>query len=296
MNNIAILIPCYNEEKTLAQVLVNAKKAFPEAAVYVFDNNSTDSSALIAREHGAFVIPVKEQGKGHVVKQMFASIDCDCAIMVDADATYDLFDAKKMAAMVLQGEADMVLGDRLSGEYFQENKRPFHNFGNSLVRFLINKLFNGHIDDAMTGLRAFSPSFMKAFVPRSPGFQIETEMDIFALSHGFKIASIQAHYQDRPVDSPSKLNTYRDGARVLKLIFASFFRLRPFLAFAWLSLPFFLLAIELGIYPLRQAIDGEAVNLGLGYSSLALLVIAVALALTGLILWLAKKNPHSPED
>ena len=296
MNNIAILIPCYNEEKTLAQVLVNAKKAFPEASVYVFDNNSTDRSAMIAQEHGTFVISVKEQGKGNVVKKMFASIDCDCAIMVDADATYDLFDAKKMAMMVLQGEADMVLGDRLSGEYFQENKRPFHNFGNSLVRFLINKLFNGHIDDAMTGLRAFSPSFMKAFVPQSPGFQIETEMDIFALSNGFKIASIQAHYQDRPLDSPSKLNTYRDGARVLKLIFASFFRLRPLMAFACLSLPFLLLAIGLGIYPLIQLAGEEAVLLGLAYSSLAFLVVGVILVLVGVIRHLVMKNPHSPED
>lgn len=294
MKNIAILIPCYNEEKTLAQVLLNAKKAFPEASVYVFDNNSTDASAAIAREHGAFLISVKEQGKGNVVKHMFACIDCDCAIMVDADATYDLFDAQKMADLVLKGQADMILGDRLSGDYFQENKRPFHNLGNSLVRFLINKLFKAHIDDAMTGLRAFSASFMKAFVPRSSGFQIETEMDIFALSHGFKIASVKAHYRDRPLDSPSKLNTYSDGAKVLGLIFLSFIRLRPLKAFFWLALPSLLFSIGLGVYPLIQAIEGKEFPLGLGYSSLAFLALSVALMLIGLILFL-KKKPRSPE-
>lgn len=291
MKRIALLIPCYNEEKTIAQVLEDAKKNIPEAEVYVFDNNSTDSSAEIASSYGANVIPVKEQGKGNVVKAMFSSVEADCYLMIDADATYELSDAKALVEDVLEKGIDMALADRLSGDYFQKNKRPFHNFGNSLVRFLVNLLFGGKISDAMTGFRAFSPRFASSFVPKTAGFQIETEMDIFALTNGYTISSHKCQYKDRPEDSPSKLNTYKDGMRVLWLILSSFFLLKPFQAFGLCSLPFIVLGAILGIFPFIQATNPnlyDSVNLGLGYSSLVLLIVGILLFLTGFVLRLIK--------
>lgn len=218
---IAILIPCFNEEDTIYAVISSFKKVLPMSAVYVFDNNSTDNTAVIAKKSDAIVCREYRQGKGNVVRSMFREIDADCYLMVDGDNTYSAEDAEEMCKMVLEGKADMVIGDRLSTTYFNENKRLFHNLGNDLVRKFINFLWKPKepILDVMTGMRAFSPLFVKSFPVLSHGFEIETEMTIHALDHNFLIRSIPIHYKDRPQGSHSKLNTYRDGAKVLLTIF-----------------------------------------------------------------------------
>ena len=231
MSKIAVLIPCYNESKTIEKVVKDFKRELPEADIYVYDNNSTDGSDEIARKAGAIVKYEYRQGKGNVIRSMFRQIDADCYLMVDGDDTYPAEDARKMCDLVLEGKADMVVGDRLSSTYFTENKRPFHNFGNRIVRFLINKLFKNKIKDIMTGYRAFSYEFVKTFPVLSKGFEIETEMTIHAVDKNFLIQEVPVTYRDRPEGSVSKLNTYKDGFKVLKMIATLFKEYKPFFFF-----------------------------------------------------------------
>ena len=231
MSKIAVLIPCYNESKTIEKVVKDFKRELPEADIYVYDNNSTDGTDEIARQAGAIVKYEYRQGKGNVIRSMFRQIDADCYLMVDGDDTYPAEDARKMCDLVLEGKADMVVGDRLSSTYFTENKRPFHNFGNRIVRFLINKLFKNKIKDIMTGYRAFSYEFVKTYPVLSKGFEIETEMTIHAVDKNFLIQEVPVTYRDRPEGSVSKLNTYKDGFKVLKMIATLFKEYKPFFFF-----------------------------------------------------------------
>ena len=236
-NRIAVLVPCFNEQKTINDVVSSFKTALPNAAVYVYDNNSTDSTAQIAQKAGAVVCHEYRQGKGNVVRSMFRDIEADCYLIVDGDNTYPADVAPEMCRLVLEGKADMVIGDRLSSTYFKENKRAFHNFGNNLVRKAINFLWRPKepILDVMTGMRAFRPLFVKSFPVLSKGFEIETEMTIHALDHNFLIRSIPVQYKDRPHGSHSKLNTYSDGAKVLLTIFNLFRDYKPLKFFGLLS-------------------------------------------------------------
>ena len=224
---IAVLIPCYNESATIAKVVKDYRAALPEADIYVYDNNSTDHTDEIAREAGAIVRYEYRQGKGNVIRTMFREIDADCYLMIDGDDTYPAENAREMVNLVLEKKVDMVVGDRLSATYFTENKRPFHNLGNKLVRGLVNTLFKGDIRDIMTGYRAFSYQFVKSFPVISKGFEIETEMTIHALDKNLSLISIPVEYRDRPQDSVSKLNTYSDGFKVLKTIARLFKEYRP---------------------------------------------------------------------
>ena len=217
-NKIAVLIPCYNESKTIKKVVSDYKKVLPEADIYVYDNNSSDGTDKIASESGAIVRYERKQGKGNVIRSMFQDIEADCYIMVDGDDTYPAENAREMCDLVLNDGIDMVIGDRLSSTYFQENKRPFHNMGNKLVRNLIEIMFKTNIKDIMTGYRAFSYKFVKTFPVLSKGFEIETEMSIHAVDKNFTLKEIPVMYRDRPEGSVSKLNTYKDGLKVLKTI------------------------------------------------------------------------------
>ena len=241
MKKIAVLIPCYNEELTIRAVVEDFKNVIPEADIYVYDNNSNDDTAKIAKEAGAIVVPEYRQGKGHVVRSMFRDIEADCYIMVDGDDTYPAKDAYKVAKIILENKADMAIGNRLSSTYFRENKRPFHNTGNKLVRTLINKIFKSEVKDIMTGCRAFNRKFVKSFPVLSNGFEIETEMSIHALDKRFLIAEIPIAYRDRPEGSESKLNTFQDGYRVLKTILKLYKDYKPLSFFGLIALLLFLL-------------------------------------------------------
>lgn len=247
MDKIAVLIPCYNEEKTITKVVTDAKNALPEATVYVYDNNSTDNSAKLANEAGAVVRKEPLQGKGNVIRRMFREIEAECYIMLDGDDTYPIENAPEMARLVLEDKADMVVGDRLSSTYFTENKRPFHNFGNSLVRFSINKIFGCGIKDIMTGYRAFSYGFVKTFPVLSKGFEIETEMTIHAVNNNMYIENVVVDYRDRPEGSVSKLSTYSDGTRVLWTILKLFKNYKPFKFFTALALILTIVAVAVFI-------------------------------------------------
>ena len=236
MDKIAVLIPCYNEEKTIARVIRDSRPALPEAVIYVYDNNSTDKTGEIAREEGAVVRKEYMQGKGNVIRRMFREIDAQCYIMVDGDDTYPMEFAPAMVDKVLHHNADMVVGDRLSSTYFEENKRPFHNMGNSLVRASINRLFGCEIKDIMTGFRAFSYGFVKTFPVLSKGFEIETEMTIHGVYNHMQIENVVVEYRDRPEGSESKLNTYSDGFKVLGMIFRLYRDYKPFGFFSILAL------------------------------------------------------------
>ena len=218
MDKIAVLIPCYNESKTIEKVVKDFKRELPEATIYVYDNNSSDGTDEIARNAGAIVRYERQQGKGNVIRSMFRDIDAECYIMIDGDDTYPAEHARALANEVFENNADMVVGDRLSSTYFEENKRPFHNFGNSLVRWTINQLFNTEIKDIMTGYRAFSYEFVKTFPVLSKGFEIETEMSIHAADKNMQVANVIIDYRDRPEGSESKLSTYSDGFKVLMTI------------------------------------------------------------------------------
>ncbi len=234
-HKIAVLIPCYNESKTIYKVVSDFKKELPEADIYVYDNNSTDGTADIAVKAGAILRNEYRQGKGNVIRSMFRDIEADCYLMIDGDDTYPAENARDMVELVLSGKADMVIGDRLSSTYFMENKRPFHNTGNRLVRFLINHLFHSKVNDIMTGYRAFSQVFVKSFPILSHGFEIETEMTIHALDKNFLIREIPVGYRDRPEGSHSKLNTIPDGIKVLRTIFTLFKEYKPFVFFSLIS-------------------------------------------------------------
>ncbi len=227
MDRIAVLIPCYNEGKTIRKVVEDWRREIPEAKVYVYDNNSTDDTVKIAKEAGAIVRYEYQQGKGNVIRRMFREIDAECYIMIDGDDTYPAEFGREMSDLVLQKNVDMVVGDRLSSTYFTENKRPFHNFGNNLVRGSINHLFQTNIRDIMTGYRAFSYLFVKSFPVLSKGFEIETEMSIHAVEKNMRIENVVVEYRDRPEGSVSKLNTYSDGLKVLRTIFRLYKNYRP---------------------------------------------------------------------
>lgn len=236
MDKIAVLIPCYNEEKTIAKVVADAKAALPEAVIYVYDNNSTDKTAETAQAAGAVIRREYMQGKGNVIRRMFREIEAQCYIMVDGDDTYPMEFAPQMVERVLEYHADMVVGDRLSSTYFEENKRPFHNMGNSLVRASINRLFGCDVKDIMTGFRAFSYGFVKTFPVLSKGFEIETEMTIHAVYNHMQIDNVIVDYRDRPEGSVSKLNTYSDGFKVLGTIFRLYRDYKPFGFFSMFAL------------------------------------------------------------
>ena len=243
MDKIAVLIPCYNEEKTIARVVRDARAALPEAVIYVYDNNSKDRTVELATEAGAVIRYERMQGKGNVIRRMFREIDAHCYIMVDGDDTYPMEYAREMANKVLVNQADMVVGDRLSTTYFTQNKRPFHNFGNSLVRKSINVLFKSNIKDIMTGYRAFSYQFVKTFPVMSKGFEIETEMTIHAVNNNMQVENALVDYRDRPEGSESKLNTYSDGFRVLMTIGRLFREYKPFPFFSLLAAVLVILAL-----------------------------------------------------
>lgn len=242
MKKIAVLIPCYNESLTVEKVVSDFKRELPEADIYVYDNNSTDNTAELALKAGAIVRHETHQGKGNVVRTMFREIDADAYVMVDGDDTYPAEEVHMLLDPVLSGNADMVIGDRLSnGTYYSENKRAFHNFGNNMVRNLINRLFHGHINDIMTGYRVFSRRFAKIMPVRSEGFQIETEMTVFSLIMRMNIVEIPITYRDRPEGSFSKLNTYKDGFKVLVTLFDLFKNYRPMYFFFWIALVLFVI-------------------------------------------------------
>jgi len=238
MQELVVLIPCYNEAATIGKVVADFRSALPEAVIYVYDNNSTDDTAKIATEAGAIVRREYRQGKGNVIRAMFRDIDAKCYIMVDGDDTYPAEDAAKMAKEVLENGADMVIGDRLSSTYFQENKRAFHGAGNIVVRKSINTLWRPKekIVDVMTGYRAFSPLFVKSFPVLSKGFEIETEMTIHALDHNLLVRSLPVGYRDRPEGSESKLNTFSDGIKVLLTIFNLYRNYKPLQFFGIIAL------------------------------------------------------------
>ncbi len=243
MDQIAVLIPCYNESKTIGKVVEDFKRVLPQAVIYVYDNNSKDGTDEIARKAGALVRYEYQQGKGNVIRRMFRDIDAECYIMVDGDDTYPAEAAGEMADKVLNRNADMVVGDRLSSTYFEENKRPFHNFGNSIVRSSINRLFHTNIKDIMTGYRAFSYQFVKTFPVLSKGFEIETEMSIHASDKNMFVENVVIDYRDRPEGSESKLNTYSDGIKVIMTIARLFQTYKPLAFFSIIGLILFILGI-----------------------------------------------------
>ncbi|MCR5537778.1 MAG: glycosyltransferase family 2 protein [Lachnospiraceae bacterium] len=285
MDRIAVLVPCYNEAKTIEKVVRDFRKALPEAVIYVYDNNSTDGTADIARNAGAVVRHEYRQGKGNVIRRMFREIDADCYLMTDGDDTYPAEFAREMCDKVLEKQVDMVVGDRLSSTYFSENKRPFHNFGNSLVRSAINRLFRSEIKDIMTGYRAFSYQFVKSFPVLSTGFEIETEMSIHAIDKNMFLDSVVIDYRDRPEGSESKLNTYSDGARVLRTIARLYRNYKPFQFFSLIALALLIIA---AIFFLPVAADYVRTGLVARFPTLIVcgfVVIAAILAFfAGLIL------------
>jgi len=247
MDKIAVLIPCYNEEKTVEKVVNDVKNALPEAVVYVYDNNSTDKTAELALKAGAILRHEYKQGKGNVIRRMFREIDAECYLMIDGDDTYPLDCARELVDKVLSHNADMVVGDRLSSTYFTENKRPFHNFGNTLMRTCINSLFRTDIKDIMTGYRAFSYEFVKTFPVFSAGFEIETEMTIHAVNYNMQVDNVVVQYRDRPEGSESKLNTYRDGMKVIRKMLQLYKNYQPLKCFGLIAFLLLLAAVILFI-------------------------------------------------
>lgn len=254
MDKIAVLIPCYNEEKTVEKVVRDFKSVLPEAVIYVYDNNSSDRTVELAEKAGAVVRHEYMQGKGNVIRRMFREIDAEVYVMTDGDDTYPAEFAREMVDKVLEHQADMVVGDRLSSTYFTENKRPFHNFGNSLVRGTINRLFRTEIKDIMTGYRAFSYQFVKTFPVLSKGFEIETEMTIHAADKNMQVDNVIIEYRDRPEGSESKLNTYSDGAKVLMSIAKLYRNYKPMNFFGLLALVLAVMSIGFFIPVLMEYI------------------------------------------
>ena len=288
---IAVLIPCYNESKTIEKVIKDYKKVLPEADIYVYDNNSSDGTDKRAKKAGAIVKYEYRQGKGNVIRSMFKDIDADCYLMIDGDDTYPAENAKEMCNLVLEGKADMVIGDRLSSTYSTENKRPFHNLGNKMVRFLINKLFNNKVKDIMTGYRTFSYEFVKSFPVLSKGFEIETEMTIHAIDKNFKLIEVPVNYKDRPEGSESKLNTYSDGFKVLKTIATLFKEYKPAAFFNIISIICLIISLILGIPVVLEYFKTGLVP---KFPSLIVaciaLVVALLLSVTGIILQVIVKK------
>lgn len=289
MDKIAVLIPCYNESKTVEKVVNDFRHTLPEAKIYVYDNNSTDHTDELARKAGAIVRYEYQQGKGNVVRRMFQDIDAECYILVDGDDTYPAEAAPEMVKKVLDHNVDMVVGDRLSSTYFTENKRPFHNFGNSLVRSSINHMFKSNVRDIMTGYRAFSYRFVKSFPVVSKGFEIETEMTIHCVDKNMYLENHVITYRDRPEGSASKLNTFSDGAKVLKTIFSLFIDYRPLQFFGILSLILLIIALILFV-PVFQTylVTGLVRRFPTLIVSGFIAVIAIMSFFSGLILAMSK--------
>lgn len=285
MQKIAVLIPCYNESQSIAQVIQDFRQALPSAEIYVYDNNSTDNTAEIARQAGAIVRHEYRQGKGNVVRSMFRDISADCYIMVDGDNTYPAENAAEMCRLVLENGVDMVIGDRLSSTYFTENKRPFHNSGNRFVCYCINKIFKSSVRDVMTGYRAFSHRFVKHFPVMRDGFELETEMTLHALDKKFSLYSLPINYRDRQAGSVSKLNTFKDGFKVIRTIVCLFRDYKPMLFFnlcsLFLLLVAFILALPVGIDYLETGLVERFPTL---FLSLALIIMACLLYVCGIIL------------
>ena len=282
---VAVLIPCFNEAATVGQVVADFKSADPSLDVYVYDNNSTDGSASLALKAGAIVVPEYRQGKGFVVRSMFRDIEADCYVIVDADSTYLAAEALRLGEHVLSGSADMVIGDRLSTNYFSENRRALHGPGNRLVRFLVNHIFHSHLHDIMTGSRAFSRRFVKSFPVLSSGFELETEMTVHALDKDFLVKEIPITYRGRPEGSSSKLRTLSDGTRVIRTILSLFKDYRPLAFFGLIALALLVLAIGLFLIPFQEYLQTGKVaripllitSVGLGISALLSLLCAVVL-------------------
>ena len=288
---IAILIPCYNESKTIEKVVKDYKKVLPDADIYVYDNNSSDGTDKIAKKAGAIVKYEYKQGKGNVIRSMFKDIDADCYLMIDGDDTYPKENAKEMCDYVLNGQADMVIGDRLSSTYFTENKRPFHNFGNKLVRGLINTLFKSKVRDIMTGYRAFSYDFVKTFPVLSKGFEIETEMTIHALDKNMLLKEIPVEYRDRPDGSVSKLSTYSDGFKVLKTIGRLFKEYKPTIFFSMISLIFLIISLCFGIPVFKEYFStGLVPRIPTLIFSGFMLIVSVLMFMCGIILEVVVKK------
>lgn len=279
MKKIAVLIPCYNESVTIEKVVKDYKVVLPEADIYVYDNNSTDHTDEIARAAGAIVKYEYRQGKGNVIRSMFRDIEADCYIMIDGDDTYPAEHARAMVDLVLKKGVDMVIGDRLSSTYFMENKRPFHNAGNRMVRFFINKLFDNNVRDIMTGYRAFSRRFVKSFPVLSKGFEIETEMTIHAVDKNFLLEEIPVKYRDRPSGSVSKLNTFSDGMKVLSTIATLFREYRPFAFFTSVAVVLEVIALTFFIPILLEYFK---TGLVLRFPTL---IVSGVIALIGILLW-----------
>ena len=286
MKEIAVLIPCYNEALTVGKVVDDFKKELPQAKIYVYDNNSKDDTYAIAKQHGAIVRYEPNQGKGNVVRSMFREIEADYYVLVDGDDTYPAGDVHAMLEEMVKYNADMIVGDRLSnGTYGSENKRNFHGFGNNLVRSLINRLFKGNVTDIMTGYRIFSKRFVKVFPLMSNGFEIETEMTIFALANKCKIRSVDITYRDRPEGSFSKLNTFSDGFKVLLTIFNLLKAYKPLLFFSLVGLAFVVFGVIVGIPVIVEFNLTHFVSkLPSAVLAASLMIIAVLLVVTGLIL------------
>ena len=290
-NKIAVLIPCYNESKTIEKVVKDYKKALPDADIYVYDNNSSDDTDKIAKKAGAIVKYEYRQGKGNVIRTMFRDIDADCYLMIDGDDTYPAENAREMCDLVLDGKADMVIGDRLSSTYFTENKRPFHNFGNRIVRLLINKIFNNNVKDIMTGYRAFSYDFVKGFPVLSKGFEIETEMTIHAVDKNYKLVEVPVTYRDRPEGSVSKLNTYSDGFKVLKTIATLFKEYKPALFFNIFAFIILTVSLVMGIPIVCEYFKtGLVPRFPTLIVSCIFLLVSILLWITGIILQVIVKK------
>ena len=279
MDKIAVLIPCYNESKTIEKVIKDFKEVLPDATIYVYDNNSTDGTDEIARRNGAIVRYEYQQGKGNVIRRMFRDIDAECYIMTDGDDTYPAEYAPEMIDRVLNKKKDMVVGDRLSSTYFTENKRPFHNFGNSLVRKSINLLFESDIKDIMTGYRAFSYQFVKSFPVLSKGFEIETEMTIHAIDKKMHVENVVVDYRDRQEGSVSKLNTYSDGFKVLKTIFRMYKDYKPLQFFSTIAAVLFVLGAAFFVPILTKYIQTGTVT------KMPSLIVICFVILTAIVCW-----------
>ena len=283
---VAVLVPCYNEELTVEKVVGDFKKELPTAEIYVYDNNSKDRTNELAHKAGAIVRKEYKQGKGNVVRSMFQDIDADVYVLVDGDDTYPADEVHKLIDPVINQNADMVIGDRLSnGTYFEENKRGFHGFGNNLVKNLINSLFKSNINDIMTGYRAYSKRFVKCMPVMSDGFQIETEMTIFSLVYRMNVVEVPITYRDRPAGSTSKLNTFSDGFKVLVTLFNLFKDYRPFLFFGMLSLIFCIAGLIVGIPVIVEFINTAYITkVPSAILAASLSVIAFIILLVGIIL------------
>ncbi len=288
--SIAVLLPCYNEEVTIGKVVRDFKAALPKATVYVYDNNSTDRTAEIAAAEGAIVRREPRQGKGNVIRAMFEDIDADVYVMADGDDTYPADAAPAMVAKVLEGY-DMVIGDRLSSTYFQENKRPFHNFGNRLVRGSINGLFGAHVTDIMTGYRAFSFTFVKTYPVLSRGFEVETEMTIHSLNNNLRLYEMPIQYRDRPEGSVSKLDTVGDGIKVMSTIFRMIREYKPLPLFGGLGLIIGIVGIVLcGTVTFEFAKTGVVTHFPTLIGAVMLVITGLLLIIAGIILDAMAKN------